>query len=114
MAIDAPERTEGGNPSIEVVHDRNSPQDGGADSLEKIQVTPPEKSEAQIAEETRARKALSRELAGELAVQQAPLDAPDWRTPFYVRWRLLSVAALLLSAAWVSLAALYSLSQIGL
>ena len=42
----------------------------------------------------------------------APLNAPEWRPPFYIRWRLLSLSALALSAAWLGLSAQYILAQI--
>ena len=60
MAQDAPDRTEGGNPPIEVVHDRNA-QDrdsisGGRDELSRD-------AAKREADETRATRQIRRELS---------------------------------------------------
>ena len=98
MAFNQPDRPDSDSRSIEVVHDADTTQ------TDEAPVEQSSDGEAAPIEEASSRV---------LNEHFEKLEAPDWTPPFYVRFRLLSIAALTASVAWLMASAYYVLEHLG-
>ena len=112
MATEAPNQPTSKSTNIEVVHDAdtvpdspNNAENGAVDELPPG-MTQVGRQATRTRLENSLRVAARREIDSD-AVEAAPLTAPEWLPPAHVRYRLLTLSAIVLSVGWVALGVWY-------
>ena len=96
-----PDRKDVSNPSIEVVHDRGANWPEG-----RSPEWPFDRQERTPISESQARDS-------NRFYDSAPFEPDEWTPPFYLRYRLLTIGATVLTLAWLSGAYLYVANDLG-